>query len=122
MGLEEMKCAHCKTAFYGVKDRDTHCILCKTIIMFREFFGLQDIEINEIDFNRVREPKFEESVAGMSHKKDWRNFIPEGLKKMWLQLSFETRVMAIMFAEVEARAVDIISDNVAGMIKKKEES
>lgn len=69
---------------------------------------MQDIEIDEIDFKRVREPKFEEcsqeskgwKIEGV---KDWRNFIPEGIKKMWMELPMEARVMAVMFAEKVAR-------------------
>jgi len=98
--LKELKCAHCNTTFYGVKGRDKFCYVCKTISMFREFFGLQDIEINEIDFKRVREPKFDAVAVS---EKDWRNFIPAGIKRKWLQLSFEARVMAVMFAEKVAR-------------------
>lgn len=101
MPLEEMKCIHCRTVFFGVEARDTHCHICKTIIEFREAFDLADIEINEIDFKRVREPKWEE--CSMVDTDDWRNYIPERIKFKWSQLPFEARVMAVMFAEKVTR-------------------
>lgn len=96
--LEKIKCKHCGTVFYGVKERDTHCHICKTIILFREFFGLQDIEIDDIYFKRVRHSEFSAYC-----KADWRDFVPKGIMKMWSQLPFEAQVMAVMFAEREAR-------------------
>ena len=105
MGLKRMECKNCKTIYYGVEDitgdADKYCYLCSTTRKFLKIFGLEDIPISEIDFNRVRVPKWEE-CDDMSNT-DWRNFIPEDIKKMWSQLSFEARVMAVMFAEREAR-------------------
>jgi len=115
--LIKLKCKECGTAFFGVEGRDTYCHICKTIITFREAFNLTDISVEEIDFNRIRDPRWME--CGKS-KEDWRNYIPEGLRLMWMEIPFEARALAVMFAEREARAVDIISDKVAGMIKKEE--
>jgi len=101
--LIELKCAHCSTVFYGVKDRDTHCHICKTIITLCEAFDLTDIPVEEIDFKRIRDPRWME--CGKS-KEDWRNYIPEGLRLMWMEIPFEARALAVMFAEREARKED----------------
>ena len=58
-------------------------------------FGFKDLSVNEVDFNRVREPKWDEA----SDFFDWRNHVPDGVKKLWPDLPFEARAMAVMFAE-----------------------
>lgn len=120
MGLVRIECENCKTIYYGNTDsskEDGYCYLCSTTRKFLKMFDLTDIPISEVDFNRVRVPQFKELYID---EKDWRNYIPQGLKDMWYKLPVESRMLAIMFAEREARAVDIISDGVVGMIKKEE--
>ena len=113
--LVELSCSQCSTVFYGVLGRDSYCHICKVIVDFRKAFELEDISVEEIDFKRVREPRWEEvhKDAGKPlDREDWRNYIPEELKKTWRQLPLEAAVLAIMFAEREAQAIDIISDAV----------
>ena len=101
MALVEMKCRHCNTVFYGVKGRDKYCYICKIIIGFRKAFGLEDISVKKIEFLMVRDPRWGD--CQVIDNKDWRNYIPDGIKPGWSQLSFEARVMAVMFAEKIAR-------------------
>jgi len=104
MGLIRIECKNCKTIYYGNDQEgrdDGYCFLCSTTRKFLKMFGLEDIPISEIDFNRVRVPKFEE--CDFYDDKDWRNFIPQGLKDMWDRLPVESRILAIMFAEKVAR-------------------
>lgn len=101
MGLVELVCQSCGTKFFGVEGRDACCHICKIIVLFRIFFGLEDLDVDEIDFKRVREPNWEETDEASLD--DWRNYIPQGLREMWLELPFEAKVMAIMFAEKTAR-------------------
>jgi len=116
MALKEMKCKHCKTTYYGNPDMDDgYCFMCDTTRKLLKIFGLDGLDINEVDFNRIREPKFKECHSKgwkINGVEDWRNFIPKGLKAMWQTLPVESRGIAVMFAEREARAVDIISDAV----------
>ena len=115
MGLIELSCSQCSTVFYGVLGRDIYCHICKVIIEFRRAFEVEDISVEEIDFNRVRDPRWKEH--DFRDAPDWRKYIPEGLKKIWRQLPLEAAVIAIMFAEREARAVDILSDKIAAEVK-----
>ena len=118
MALEERKCKHCKTTYYGNPDMDDgYCFMCNTTRKLLKIFGLDGLDINEVDFNRIREPQFKELYID---EKDWRNFIPEGLKAMWQTLPVESRAIAVMFAEREARAIDIVSNRVAKRIKEEE--
>ena len=98
MALDEMKCKECGTTFYGLAGRDVFCHICKTIILFRKAFGLEDLTVEEIDFHRIRDPKFSDYC-----KVDWRDFIPEVVRGMWMEIPFEARALAVMFAEKEAR-------------------
>lgn len=104
MGLKRMECKNCKTIYYGVEDiagdADEYCYLCSTTRKFLKMFDLEDLSISEVDFNRVRVPQFKELYID---EKDWRNHIPDGLKDMWERLPVESRMLAIMFAEREAR-------------------
>ena len=124
MALEEMKCKHCKTTYYGNPELDDgYCFMCNTTRKLLKIFSLDDLDINDVDFNRIREPEFEEvhKEAGKPlDPKDWRNYIPKGLKAMWQTLPVESRAIAVMFAEREARAVDVISDKVVKQIKEEE--
>ena len=109
--LVKMICGNCKITYYGNPDMDNgYCFMCDTIRKLLKIFGLDDLVINTVDFHRVREPEFNE--VDIKDPKDWRNYIPEGLKVMWQTLPVESRTIAVMFAEREARAVDIISDAV----------
>lgn len=110
MGLEKMICDNCKTVYYGnieSVEYDGMCFMCSQIRGFLGMFNLNDLGINEVDFYRVREPKFEEMTKNASSKdmKDWRRYIPEGLKAIWQRLPIESRALAVMFAEREARAI-----------------
>jgi len=118
MGLKKIECKNCKTKYWG-DDRegrdDGYCFLCSTTRKFLKFFDLEDLEINEVDFNRVRNPMW--MKVNVDNPKDWRNYIPQGLKDMWNRFPVESRILAIMFAEREARAVDIVSSVVAKGVK-----
>ena len=116
MGLIELSCSHCSTVFYGVLGRDTHCHICKTIIEFQKAFDLEDLVIEDISLCRIREPEFGD--YDKENPREWRNYIPEGLKAVWQGLPIESRALAIMFAEREARAIDIISSAVCEGMKR----
>lgn len=117
MGLEKMICGNCRTTYYGNPQLDKgFCFMCQNIGDLLKIFGLDDLAINTVDFHRVREPEFEEIAP--NDPKDWRNYIPEGLKASWQSRPVEARVIAVMFAEREARAIDIISDTIAAEVKK----
>lgn len=112
MGLKESTCTNCKTKYFANVESveyDGLCFMCSTTRKFLKMFDLEDLDINEVDFNRVRMPKFEEcsfEIRGWKiegHPKDWRVYIPQGLKDMWDRLPVESRMLAIMFAEREAR-------------------
>ncbi len=119
MGLERKKCKNCKTTYYGNDKEgmdDGYCFMCSTMRKFIKAFGLDDLGINEVDINRVRNPQW--MNGNTEDPKDWKNYIPFDIKEMWYNIPVESRLLAIMFAEREARAIDILSDVIAKEAKK----